>query len=49
MGAFVGGIILGIAETVGATVFDPRAQEIVGFIILVLVLIIRPRGIMGTK
>ena len=49
MGAFVGGIILGVVETVGATVFDPRAQEIVGFILLVLVLIIRPRGIMGTK
>jgi branched-chain amino acid transport system permease protein len=49
MGAIVGGIILGMAETFGATVFDPRAQEVVGFIILVLVLIIRPKGLVGTK
>ncbi len=49
MGAVVGGIILGVAETVGATVYDPRAQEIVGFVILVLILIIRPKGIIGTK
>ena len=49
MGAIVGGLILGVSETLGATLIDPRAQEIFGFIILVLVLIIRPRGIMGTK
>jgi branched-chain amino acid transport system permease protein len=49
MGAIVGGILLGVAETVGATAYDPRAQEIVGFIILVLVLIVRPKGIIGTK
>lgn len=49
MGAIVGGVLLGIAETLGATVFDPRAQEIVGFMILVLVLIIRPKGILGIK
>ena len=45
----VGGIALGVAETLGATLVDPRAQEIFGFIILVLVLIFRPRGILGTK
>jgi branched-chain amino acid transport system permease protein len=49
MGAIVGGIALGVAETLGATLIDPRTQEIFGFIILVLVLIFRPKGILGTK
>ncbi len=49
MGAFVGGIALGLAEQIGSFFFSSAYQEAIGFIVLVLVLIFRPQGIMGKR
>jgi branched-chain amino acid transport system permease protein len=49
VGALVGGMTLGIVETLG-TIFLPSAfQELIGFVILVLVLVFRPQGLMGKR
>ncbi|MFO7460038.1 MAG: branched-chain amino acid ABC transporter permease [Desulfatiglandales bacterium] len=48
-GALMGGIILGLIEE-AATLFIPAAyRDAVAFAVLVLVLIFRPRGLMGEK
>jgi branched-chain amino acid transport system permease protein len=49
MGAFVGGMALGLAEQIGSLYLSAAYQEAIGFIVLVLVLIFRPQGIMGKK
>lgn len=47
-GAFLGGIILGIIETFVA-VFDSRLSGAIAFIVLILILIIKPSGLLGKK
>ena len=48
-GALVGGIALGIIEAFGAVVLGPGYREMVGMLALILILIFRPRGIMGME
>jgi branched-chain amino acid transport system permease protein len=47
-GTVVGGLIIGVAAAV-TTVFYPAGSEVVIYIIMTLVLLIRPRGIMGEE
>lgn len=46
-GAFLGGIIMGIAESLGVLYVGADAGVIVAFIILLLVLILRPQGLLA--
>jgi branched-chain amino acid transport system permease protein len=48
-GALIGGMILGIVELVGAYVLGPTYQVGIGVAILLLVLLVRPQGIMGKR
>ena len=49
-GAVVGGILIGVAETlISSYVVSPGYRDAVAFLILIIVLIIRPRGIWGQK
>lgn len=48
-GAVLGGIVLGLAETVGGAIVGPSYQEAISFIVLVLILILRPEGIIGRR
>jgi branched-chain amino acid transport system permease protein len=49
IGALVGGMVLGLVETVG-TIFIPSSyQELLGFVVLVLVLAFRPQGLLGKR
>lgn len=49
MGAVVGGLVLGLAETIGAAIIGPSFQNAIGFAVLVLILVLRPEGIMGKQ
>jgi branched-chain amino acid transport system permease protein len=46
-GTLVAGLALGIAESMGAAFISPSFVDIYGFVLLVIVLIIRPYGIFG--
>ncbi|WOO96849.1 branched-chain amino acid ABC transporter permease [Micrococcus terreus] len=46
-GALVGGLILGIVETLTGTYVDPALQQVAVFIVFIIVLIVRPQGIFG--
>jgi branched-chain amino acid transport system permease protein len=48
-GAILGGLVLGLAETLGALAFGPSYQNAIAFGILVLVLVVRPQGLIGKK
>jgi branched-chain amino acid transport system permease protein len=48
-GALVGGIILGLAESYGGAVFGAQWQDVIAFCVLILILIARPRGLIGER
>ena len=47
MGAFFGGLIIGIVDSMSGYYIDPSLKETVYYVIFVLVLIFRPSGLMG--
>jgi branched-chain amino acid transport system permease protein len=47
-GAILGGFVLGAAETAATAVFWSGYRDIVAFSLLILVLIVRPSGLLGT-
>jgi branched-chain amino acid transport system permease protein len=47
MGAFFGGLIIGIVDALSGYYIDPSLKETVYYVIFVLVLIFRPSGLMG--
>ena len=48
-GAVLGGIIIGIVETLGAAYISSGYRNAIAFIILIIVLIIKPTGFFGKK
>lgn len=48
-GALVGGIALGLLESFGAVVFGSQWSTTVGFALMIMVLVIRPSGLVGRK
>jgi len=48
-GSLIGGLILGLAETVGAGLIGAAFQQAISFGLLVLILVVRPEGIAGKK
>ena len=49
IGLVIGGIILGMAESVGTVLLGPGYADAISFAILVIILAIRPEGILGKK
>ncbi|HXU88211.1 MAG TPA: branched-chain amino acid ABC transporter permease [Methylomirabilota bacterium] len=47
LGTFVGGLVLGVAEAASAAAFGGPYREVVGLVIFVVVLLVRPRGLFG--
>ena len=47
IGTFVGGLLLGVAEAASAATFGGAYREVVGLVIFVVVLVVRPRGLFG--
>jgi branched-chain amino acid transport system permease protein len=48
-GAWVGALVLGLAETVTATYGSPRWSTLVFYAVILLVLLVRPHGLFGTR
>lgn len=46
-GAVVGGLVLGVLETITAGVLPSGYKDAVAFLILILVLLVRPQGLLG--
>jgi branched-chain amino acid transport system permease protein len=49
VGTFLGGIILGIAESATAVLIGGNYSQIVGLVLFILILIFRPQGLFGSK
>jgi branched-chain amino acid transport system permease protein len=48
-GAVLGGLVLGLVENYGVACINSSYRDIIAFMILVLVLLVRPSGILGER
>ncbi|MET1128807.1 MAG: branched-chain amino acid ABC transporter permease [Thermoproteota archaeon] len=46
-GAYVGGLIIGVVESVSALYINPALKDVVAFIIFLVILLFRPTGLFG--
>jgi branched-chain amino acid transport system permease protein len=49
LGALIGGLLLGLVQHLGVSVVGSEWQDSIAFAILVLFLLFRPCGILGTS
>lgn len=48
-GAFIGGILVSVAESLGAVFLKPSLKELVSFSLLIAILLFRPAGLFGRR
>jgi branched-chain amino acid transport system permease protein len=48
-GAFLGGILVSLAESMGAVFLKPSLKELVSFSLLIAILLFRPAGLFGKR
>jgi branched-chain amino acid transport system permease protein len=48
-GALIGGVLIGVSEALAGLFITPSAKGMFSFALLILVLLIRPRGLIGNK
>jgi len=48
-GAALGGLLLGLVESLGSVFIDSSLRNVYGFIFLIIVLVIKPNGLFGEK
>ena len=49
LGAFIGGLLVSVAESLGAVFLSPSLKELVSFSLLILILLFRPAGLLGNR
>jgi len=49
MGSLVGGVALGIVQVLAGTYFGPAAEHVAGYLVILLVLTLRPQGLLTGK
>ena len=49
VGAFVGGLLVSVAESLGAVFLRPSLKELFSFGLLILILLLRPAGLFGRR
>jgi len=47
IGAFIGGLLVSVAESLGAVFVSPSMKELVSFSLLIVILLLRPAGLFG--
>ncbi|ONH26140.1 branched-chain amino acid ABC transporter permease [Pseudofrankia asymbiotica] len=48
-GAMLGGIVLGLVESYGGYLFQASYKDVIAFLVLVLILMVRPTGLLGER
>ena len=48
-GAFIGGLIIGIADSIGAMILPGSMKSILSFVIFILILLFKPTGLFGRQ
>ncbi len=48
-GALLGGVVIGLAEALGGVLVEPSLKSMFSFGLLILILLIRPEGLMGKR
>ncbi len=48
-GAMLGGLVLGLTEAIGSGFISPRYKDGIAFAVLILLLLLRPRGLLGLR
>ncbi len=48
-GAYISGLIIGVAEAVSALFIAPTLKDVVAFLLFILIILVRPTGLFGTK
>lgn len=48
-GALVGGVLIGVSEALAGLLLAPSAKSMFSFALLIIVLLLRPRGLLGEK
>jgi len=48
-GALLGGLLIGVCEALAGLLITPSAKSMFSFALLILVLIFRPRGLLGGR
>jgi branched-chain amino acid transport system permease protein len=49
LGAFIGGLLVSVAESLGAVFLRPSLKELFSFSLLILILLFRPAGLFGKR
>ncbi len=47
LGTFIGGVTLGVVQTIGGYFFGPATQMLIVYMIILVILAIRPQGLFG--
>ncbi len=48
-GAMLGGMLLGVIETLGSGYLSPQWKDVIAYVILIVILIFRPTGLLGER
>jgi branched-chain amino acid transport system permease protein len=48
-GAMIGGVLIGLSEALAGLLIAPSAKSMFSFALLIIVLLARPRGLLGEK
>ena len=48
-GALVGGVLIGVSEALAGFLFEPSMKSMFSFALLIVVLVVRPQGLMGQR